>query len=317
MSLLQAASSYVGLEIANGILRSGRINGMGRLVARHDQPLAMTSLEALVNQLVAAVRAVDGTGDEAARAVGVAISGIVAANRVTMCANMPLLSDAPLGEELGRRLGRPVRLENDANAAAVAEAWQGAGRGGRAVLFVELGVGLGAGIVVDGRVWSGPNGYAGEIGHVQVDPNGAPCGCGLRGCLETIAGATGWMRRLRAALASRHSAVPTNGDQQAIVTAAVAGDVVALEIVAETARALGTTLAAAVGLLNLDRVVIGGGAAACPLLLDKVVAEARQRTLPRAFAECSFRLSELTDGACVLGAARVARVAMFGAAEAR
>jgi predicted NBD/HSP70 family sugar kinase len=106
-------------------------------------------------------------------------------------------------------------------------------------------------------------------------------------------------------------------DQAAIVAAAQDGDAVALEIVSETARALGSTLAAAVGLLNLDRVVIGGGPGACPLLLDKIVSEARQRTLPRAFAECSFRLSELTEGACVLGAARVARVAMFGAADHR
>lgn len=317
MTLLSPAASYIGLELASGTLRGGRVNAAGRRVAQYEQPLARSSVEALVNQLVAAVKAVDATGDEAARAVGLAIPGIVAGNRVTLCANRPLLNDLDLGDLLSRRLGKPALLENDANAAALAEAWQGAGRGGRSVLFIELGTGIGAGIVTDGRVWPGPNGYAGEVGHVQVEPNGVPCGCGSRGCLETIAGAAGWTRRARAALPGRASRLTRDADQTAILAAAAEGDAVAAEIVVDTGRALGVTLAAAIGLLNLDRVVIGGGPAACPMLLDAIVAEAKQRTLPRAFAECSFRLSELTEGACVLGAARVARVAMFGAADHR
>jgi len=316
--MLPPASSYIGLEVGSDVLRGGRVNASGRIVTRYEQPLARTSVESLLNQLTAAVKAVDGTGDEAARAVGVAIPGIVAGNRVTMCANLPLLDDLALGDLLSGRLGRPALLENDANAAALAEAWQGAGRGGRSVLFVSLCTGIGAGIVADGRVWSGPNGYAGEVGHVQVETKGVPCACGSRGCLETIAGAVGWTRRARAALAGRASTLqPDHLEPAAIVAAAEAGDEVAREIVAETARALGAPLAAAIGLLNLDRVVLGGGPTACPLLLDALVVEARQRTLPRAFAECSFRLSELTEGACVLGAARVARVAMFGAADHR
>ena len=315
MTLLSPAASYIGLELAGGTLRAGRVNGAGRLVGRYENPLAKSSLEALVNQLVAAVKSVDGSGDESARAVGIAIPGIVAANRVTLCANLPLLNDLDLGDRLSQRLGKPALLENDANAAALAEAWQGAGRGGRSVLFVELGNGIGAGIVCDGRVWQGPNGYAGEVGHVQVELNGVPCGCGSRGCLETIAGAAGWTRRVRAALQGRSSKLTRDADQPAILAAAAQGDAVAAEIVVETGRALGATMAAAIGLLNLDRVVVGGGPAACPMLLDALVAEARLRTLPRAFAECSFRLSELTEGAGVLGAARVARVAMFGAVE--
>jgi glucokinase len=307
--------SYIGLEISRDALRGARVSGAGRSIAVYNEPIARMSLQGLVDQLVNAAQAVDGTGNEAARAVGVAIPGIViGSKRVSMSANLSMLDQVPLADELSRRLGRPALLENDANAAALAEAWQGAGRGGRSVLYMSLGIGIGAGIVMDGHVWSGSNGYAGEIGHLQVEHGGAPCGCGGKGCLETVAGAAGWARRAKNALRSRTSILsPDKLDPQTIVNAARDGDSVATEVVNEVARAIGSTLATAVTLLNLDRVVIGGGAAACPLLLEKVVAEAKERTLPRAFAECSFKLSELNDGAAVLGAARVARVAsMFG-----
>jgi glucokinase len=314
---LAPAVSYIGLEVSSAFLRGARVSGAGRSIAVYNEPIARGSVEGLVEQLVSAARAVDGTGNEAARAVGVAIPGIVTGSkRVSMSANLSVLDQVPLADELSRRLGRPALLENDANAAALAEAWQGAGRGGRSVLYISLGVGIGAGIVIDGHVWSGPNGYAGEIGHLQVEHGGAPCGCGGKGCLETVAGAAGWARRAKKALGGRTSLLtPDKLDPQTIVDAAKQGDFVAVEVVNDVARALGATLATAVTLLNIDRVVIGGGAAACPLLLEKVVAEAKERTLPRAFSECTFKLSELNDGACVLGAARVARVAsMFGGA---
>jgi glucokinase len=309
------AASFIGLEIASGSLRGARVNIAGRSLAQYAEPMSKMSIDGIVSQLVSAVKAVDGAGPEAAKAVGIAVPGIVARNRVSLCANLSVLDELPLADELHRRLGRPALIENDANAAALAEAWQGAGRGGRSVLYVSLGVGIGAGIVVDGRVWSGPNGYAGEIGHVHVvEAEGMPCGCGSKGCLETVAGAEGWVRRARAGLDKGRRSKLKREDlsQKAILAAADEGDPLAGDVVNETATALGSTLAAAIGLLNLDRVVIGG-AAACTVLFDRVVTETKKRTLPRAFAECTFRLSGLSDGAGVLGAARLARIAtMFG-----
>jgi glucokinase len=311
---LPPAASFIGLEIGNGSLRGARVNISGRSLAQYAEPMPKMSIEGIVSQLVNAVKAVDGAGPEAAKAVGIAVPGIVARNRVSLCANLSVLDQLPLADELNRRLGRPALLENDANAAALAEAWQGAGRGGRGVLYVSLGVGIGAGIVVDGRVWSGPNGYAGEIGHVHVEADGEPCGCGSRGCLETVAGAPGWVRRAGVGLEKGRRTKLKKDDlsQKTILAAADEGDPLALDVVSETAAALGSTLAAAIGLMNLDRVVLGGPAA-CTVLFDRVVEETKKRTLPRAFAECTFRLSELSDGAGVLGAARLARIAtMFG-----
>lgn len=295
-------------------MRGARVSASGRSIASYTEPVTRGSVGGLLEQVVHAARSVDGAGEEAARAVGVAIPGIITGKRVSLSANLSVLDQFPLAEELTQRLGRPVTLENDANAAALAEAWQGAGRGGRAVLYVSLGIGIGAGLVLDGRVWSGPSGFAGEIGHLHVDMDGVPCGCGAKGCLETIAGAAGWARRAKLALAKGKSSLrPEHLDPGSIIAAAEAGDTIAMDVVNDVSRVLGSTLATAVTLMNLDRVVIGGGAAACQMVLDKVVAEAKTRTLPRAFDECGFRLSELSDRGCVLGAARVARVAsMFG-----
>jgi len=214
-----------------------------------------------------------------------------------------------VGEELEARTGRASFVENDANAAALAEAWLGAGRGGHDVLYVTLGTGVGGGLVFDGRIWMGRNGYAGEIGHIQVDPDGPACGCGSWGCLETIAGIPGWTRRAEALLAGGRQSTLVGVsplDPQAIVEAARGDDAVALEVVDGAARAVGMGIAAVLDLLNVDRVVVGGGVAnAGFFLLERIVEEARKRTFPHVFADVSFRLAELGSDAGVVGAARV------------
>jgi glucokinase len=224
-----------------------------------------------------------------------------------------VLNGFALAEEMKKRTSLPTFLENDANAAALAEAWRGAGRGSQDQLFVTLGTGIGAGVVLGGRVWSGKSGYAGELGHIQVDPEGPPCGCGSRGCLETVAGIGGWVRRAEGALAAgRDSSLRGERlDPESIVRAARGGDGLANEVVSGAARALGVGIGAALNLLNLDRVVVGGGvAAAGDFLLERIVAETKARTFAQVFADCSFRLAELGGDAGVVGAARVAMVGL-------
>jgi glucokinase len=246
--------------------------------------------------------------------VGVGIPGIVEQDsiRVRVAPNVPALNGHALGEDLSKRVGMPIFADNDANAAALAEAWLGAGRGSDRQMFVSLGTGIGAGIILDGRIWSGASGYAGEIGHIQVDPKGLACGCGSRGCVETIAGIPGWIRRAEAALEERESSL--RGQQlepKTIVAAAQAGDPVALEIVNASADALGVGIGAALNLLNLDRIVLGGGvAAAGDFLLTRITEAVRKRTFAQVFADCSFRLAELSGDAGVIGAARVAIIGL-------
>ena len=306
-------TTYVGLDVGGTFLKGALVTADGAVRARLHQPIARESAEALLGQLASAT-APRETGSGPSAGVGVGLPGIVnrRTGRLYRPPNLPVIDGLDAAAELSRRTGRPAAAENDANAAALAEAWKGAGRDATNVLLVTLGTGIGGGIVLGGRIWCGTSGYAGEIGHIQVDASGVPCGCGSRGCVETFAGAPHWARRAHEALASARSLLHgQNLDPAVIVEAARAGDEVALGVVDCAARALGTGIGSALNLMNLDRVVIAGGvAAAGPFLLDRIVEHTRQRIFPHVFADCSFRLAELGGDAGVVGAARAAMVAL-------
>jgi glucokinase len=305
------AGDWLGLDVGGSYLKGARVSSAGEVRERVHEPIAGGSAQELLAQLAAAASALGGP--TAARALGIGLPGIVdrRGGRVCNAPALPVLNGLPVAAEVARRTGLPTQIENDANAAALGEAWLGAGRQVAALLVVTLGTGVGAGIVLEGRVWAGPGGYAGELGHVQVDATGVACECGSWGCLETVAGARGWRRRAEERLAGRPSALRgAELDPRTIVGAARSGDAVALEVVDGAAAALGVGLSAALNLLNLDRVVLGGGvAAAGPFLLERVVEQTRRRTFAQVFADCSFRAAELGNDAGVLGAARAAMLA--------
>lgn len=303
---------FLGLDVGGSFLKGAVVDPSGKVVERLHEPIAKGSLQELLGQLERAATSLGGQGR--ARAVGLGIPGIVEQEeaRVRHAPNVPVLNGFALAEEMKNRTTLPAFLENDANAAALAEAWRGAGRGSQDQLYITLGTGIGAGVILGGRIWSGKSGYAGEVGHIQVQPDGAPCGCGSRGCVETIAGIGGWVRRAEEALHSRDSVLRGQRlDPEAIVNAAKSGDAVSLEIVEGAAVALGVGIGAALNLLNLDRVVVGGGvSAAGDFLLERITAAVRERTFPQVFADTSFRLAELGGDAGVVGAARVAMVGL-------
>jgi glucokinase len=309
------SASFVGLDVGGTFLKGALVSADGEVSARLHQPIARASAEALLSQLASATVQLE-SGSGPAVAIGVGLPGIV--NRRTgklyRPPNLPMIDGIDAAQELTRRTGRRALAENDANAAALAEAWKGAGRDAVNVLLVTLGTGIGGGIVLGGRIWEGTSGYAGEIGHMQVDLGGAArCGCGSWGCVETFAGAPGWARQAQEALAGgRPSRLHGLGlDPAVIVEAARAGDEVALGVVDGVAGALGAGIGAALNLMNLDRVVVGGGvAAAGPFLLDRIVEHTRRRVFPHVFADASFRLAELGGDAGVVGAARAAMLAL-------
>jgi glucokinase len=303
------AAEYVGLDVGGTFLKGARIDETGKVLARLHDPIQKESREALLAQFAGAVKTLEK--DVPVAGVGIGLPGIVdiGSGRLRSAPNLSALNGLDLAAEVSQRTGRRTFPENDANAAALAEAWLGAGRDAETVLLVTLGTGIGGGLVFHGRIWAGRSGYAGEIGHLQVEPEGLRCGCGSWGCLETIAGIAGWVRRAEAAVASRESALRRAPElsPETIVAAAKDGDAVAVEIVDDAARAVGVGVAATLNLLNLERVVIGGGVArAGSFLLERIVAHAKQRTFPHVFEDASFRLAELGSDAGVVGAARVA-----------
>ena len=222
---------------------------------------------------------VEGLG-EAGAAVGVGVPGLVdRRGTLHMGPHLRRLHQVALADEVAARTGRVAVVDNDANCAAVGEQAAGAAAGASEALVVTLGTGIGAGIVTSGRLLRGANGFAGEPGHMVVDPNGPPCPCGKRGCWERFASGTGLGRLARdAAHGGRldRAVALAGGDPEAVrgehVTASArAGDDDALAVLGELAHWIALGLANLVNVLDPEVIVIGGGLVeAADLLLPEV-----------------------------------------------
>jgi glucokinase len=199
---------------------------------------------------------------------GVGVPGIIdiEAGVIRKSANLPGWTDYPVRDEIERRLGARVFLNHDANVAALGEQWLGAARGVDNMAMVTLGTGVGGAIVLNGKIYYGMNGMAGEFGHVTIEPDGVPCGCGNHGCAERYASATGVVRMAREAIATGHApalAKAAESDPEfgahSVYTLAMQGDEDARRIFRRFGQVLGILLAGLVNVLNLNVFVIGGG----------------------------------------------------------
>lgn len=214
----------------------------------------------------------------------------------------------PFAQLLEEELGLPTALDNDANLAALGEAWVGAGIGAQSVLCVTVGTGVGAGVVLGGTLYRGVGGMAGEIGHLTVERDGAlECNCGKVGCLETRASATAMIRRAREEQTRGNlPTIPEISGAKDIFDLASAGQKTAQAVIQETAHWLGYGLALAAMVLNPDAIVIGGGVSKAGLIFLEPVEQAFQTyTLQKTAADASLRLAQLGNDAGVIGAARL------------
>ena len=208
---------------------------------------------------------------------------------------------------LGTRHGVPVYVDNDANLGAVAEHWWGNATGSDNFMYVKAGSGVGAGIVVDGKVYRGATGVAGEIGHVVVDGSGPPCVCGSRGCLATFVGTRALVARAQSLL-QRYPGSALAGTTPLTIAdveaATLAGDPLALAVTHEAARYLGIALAGIINLMNLESIVVGGHLGRLgEHLLVPLRDAALSRTLVGSAASCRITTSQLGPQSVALGAA--------------
>ncbi len=220
--------------------------------------------------------------------------------------------DFPLRDRIHERVGLPTTLDNDANCATFGEWWQGAARGGRNVIGMTIGTGIGGGLILDGALYHGASDMAGEVGHTTIDLNGRHCKCGNYGCLEAYASGPAIATRAREVLVREEgeSAIPgmVNGrldeiTAQTIYDAAHQGDQVASEIVRDTARYLGAGIANLLNIFNPDTVVIAGGVtAAGDALFVPLRAEIRRRAFSPAVRAARIVPGELPGTAGVVGA---------------
>jgi predicted NBD/HSP70 family sugar kinase len=300
----------VGLEVNVDSLEvsvedlTGRVRYERRVFADNRRAASGPVLDRIARMAADAIGEMEGDG---LRVVGIAVAvpGLVATASGTVL-RAPNLgwTRVPIADELHARLpdvDLPIHVENEANLSALAEHWQGAARGVRSFISVFGEVGVGAGIVVDGELYRGLHGFGGEFGHITVDPDGEPCACGSRGCLETLVGQEAIARR---AGLSIDSGKRTWSITAALVRRARAGDPAVLGALNDAGRWLGVGLASAVNLLDLDVVVLGGCfGPLSPWLSTEVEKALRNRVLSADWSACELRSSAIGELAAVRGAA--------------
>jgi glucokinase len=264
----------IGVDVGGTKLLGGVIARDGTVVRRHELPTPTSSEEAL---LAALDELVDGLLEDDVRALGFGIPSTIdqQAGQAVQSVNIPL-EDVPFRDRFAERFSLPVGIDNDANAAAIAEWKVGAGRGTRHMVMLTLGTGVGGGLILDGRPYRGALGAAAELGHVVVQFDGRPCQglCTGRGHIETYA--TGGAASRDAA-----EALGAGADSRVLLQRARSDDPVALEVLGAIARRLGATMGSLVNIFNPEVIVIGGGwgKAAGEFMLETARAVMRQEAL--------------------------------------
>src|SRR5437870_7374860 len=290
--------AIVGVDVGGTTTAVGLVTPDGDVIADASAPTRAGErdpLETIVG-LMAEVTSRAGTSARSIAAVGVGVPGPVDAERGIVgepVTHVAELAGRPLAAELGGRVGLPVFVDNDVNALALGEATLGAARGARSLVVLSTGTGIGAGIVLEGRLVRGAAGFGGELGHAPVKFDGPRCWCGLRGCLALYASGRGIADIARARVASQAEAVllrAAGGDPMAITAAlvfraAAEGDSLATSVVDEACQALGAMIGTVVNGLNPDVVVITDGVARSLALLEaKLLGAAGEYAFPRALA---------------------------------
>ncbi|MEP6569375.1 MAG: ROK family protein [Acidobacteriota bacterium] len=308
----KSESSFIGIALSESKLRAAMVNNEGVIGERREAVLQKDGLVAQVAQLVAELR--QGTGD--VEAVGIAIPGLVnrQTDRVVASRDLPGIVRENLHAEFIDATGLRFELENDANAAAYGEFKIGAGRGARDLFYITIGEGIGGAIILDGKLWTGASGLAGEVGHITIDAGGDECECGNSGCLETVASAPNIVRRANERLnrdsTSSLSKLAMNKDFTAddMAREAKEGDDFSLMMIERTGKYIGTGVASVINLLNIERIVLGGGVMqAGDLILNPIIQEAKRRAFQPCFEATQILVGTLGEDAATIGAAMLAR----------
>ena len=313
--------AVVSIDLGGTNVRLALVTPQGKILSRRERATATMPDQAA---LVAALAAALTRAGEAARESGWEIKGaglgvpgrvLPREGRVVFSPNVAALNDCRLVDHLSALLNWPLFLENDANLFALGEHWLGAGVGHENILGITLGTGVGGGLILNNRLWTGAEGTSGEIGHMTVDPEGRKCHCGNRGCLETMASAfwtVAWVKEQLAQGASSwlgelYATDPEAIQGETLVVAALQGDPLARRAFDRVGRSLGQAIAAVVHLLGLSRVVIGGRFARAWEVFQSPLQEELHHRLtllpPEAVSVCP---AQLGDDAGLVGAARLA-----------
>lgn len=309
----------IGVDLGGTKILTALVSPQGEAIRRHRVDTPQQGPGAMVDAIargIETVLAASGLSVDHVRGVGVGAPGPLdpRSGVVFQPPNLVGWHNVPLGDLLVRRTGMPTSVENDANAAALAEWWVGAGRGIHDLVYITVSTGVGGGIIIGDRLVHGVSGTAGEIGHMTIDVDGPPCVCGHTGCLEVLASGTAIARMAKEAIAlGRPTSILdlAGGVSEAVTAELVAvaaqrGDVLAIEVFDLAGMYLGVGVGSLLNLLNPGRVIIGGGVSkAGDLLFVPVRRTARERAFERPALDAEIVPAALGDDGGAIGAAAV------------
>jgi glucokinase len=288
----------VGIDVGGTNIFGGLVDGTGRQLLAFKQPTPVAQGPAGIFAVMRAMirEALTGAGGRHVTGIGLGIPGLIDPERHTSVfspntgwRNVPVL---PAFQDFGL----PVEMDNDVRCHTVGELAFGAGKGCRDFILITLGTGIGSGIVLDGRLYRGSGGLAGEIGHMTLEPEGPLCGCGKRGCFEAVASGKNIGRR------AQEAGIAATARE--LFAKAAAGDGAALALVDRVAYDLGRGISIYAQIMNPQRVIVGGGVAmAGDLLFEPMRRHARAESMPLVRDAFSIVPAALGDEAGIVGAA--------------
>src|SRR5436853_4611343 len=307
----QSENNFIGIDIAAKAMHAVMISEVGKVKARRDAEHKAENIISEITNLVA------GFGEAGPiKSVGVGIPGLVnrETDQVLISTGLPSAVRGDMHSELMKATGLRFELENDANAAAYGELKAGAGRDARDLFYIGIGESIGGAIILDGKLWTGASGCAGEIGHITINTEGIECACGNTGCLETVASAPNIVRRARERLGrDSTSSLSRLAIEESITVAdvpreATSGDDFSIMMIERTARSIGAAVASIINLLSIERIVLGGGVMeAGNLILKPIIEEAGKRSFQPCFESTRIVAAELGADGAAIGAALLAR----------
>jgi glucokinase len=305
-----SVNNFAGIEVALTSVRGVVISPAGEVIARQGA----TYQENLVSAITDLTKSLTEKGG--IESIGLAVPGLVnrETDRVLMSTGLPLAAKQNLHSELMTATGLRFELENDANAAAYGEYKAGAGRGARDIFYIGIGEAIGGAILLDGKLWLGASGCAGEVGHITINTDGAECVCGNIGCLETLASGPNIVRRALDRLNRDSTSSLSRLAMEESFTAgdlareAKNGDDFSVMMLERTGRSIGIAVASMINLLSIERIILGGPVMeAGDLILKPIIEEAGRRSFQPCFEATTIVAAELGADGAAIGAALLVR----------
>src|SRR2546427_3380903 len=302
----QLENNFVGIDIAAKTMHAVMVYELRKVKGRRDAEHKAENIISEITNLVDSFREVGPI-----KSVGVGIPGLVnrETDQVLISTGLPSIVRDDIHSELMKATGLRFELENDANAAAYGEYQAGAGRGARDLFYIGIGNAVGGAIIIDGKLWIGASGCAGEVGHITIDTEGMECQCGNTGCLETVASAPNILRRASERFdRDSTSSLSGLGSVADLATAATNGDDFSIMMIERTGHFIGTAVASVINLLSLERIVLGGAVMeAGDLILKPIIDTAGKPSFQPCFESTKIVAAELGADGVAIGAALLAR----------